>query len=123
RLLILETGTGRISEREALAAIVRLHEILERKSRRIAESPHPANLRVQQLGKRLGALEREQLQDMRAQIVALVLPIFRERAHSGADHRDKHAQIIGAAGFARRDVVGQTQIRRVALAAKSERLE
>src|SRR5208282_3478030 len=64
RLLILETGTGRITERETLAPVVRLHEILERESGRIAGSPHLANFRVEQFGKRLGALEREHLQNM-----------------------------------------------------------
>src|SRR5258708_33750872 len=76
RFLILETGTGRVAEREALAVVVRLHEILQRESRQIADTPHLSNLEMQQLGERLGALEREHLQDVRAQIVALVLPIL-----------------------------------------------
>jgi len=91
RLLIFETGTGGIAERETLAVVVRLHEILERKSGRVADSPHLANLQVQQLGESLGAFEREHLQDVRAQIVALVFPVLRERAHAGADRRNEHA--------------------------------
>ena len=119
-LLVLQTGTGWVAEREPLAVIVRLHEILERKARRIADSPHLSNLEMQQLGERLGAFEREHLQDMRAQIVAFVFPILGECAHAGADSRDEHAQIVGAAGIARGDVIGEAQVWRVALAAEGE---
>ncbi len=83
-----------------------------RESRRIADAPHLANLLVQQFGKCLGAFEREHLQDVRAQVVALVFPILGQRADAGADRRDEHAEIVGAAGVARGDVVGEAQMRR-----------
>src|SRR5580692_13023079 len=67
-LLILHPRTRWIAERETLAVVVRLHEIFHRESRRIADSPHLSNLNMQQLGECLGALVREHLQDMRAQI-------------------------------------------------------
>ncbi len=52
---------------------------------------------MEQLGERLGAFERQNLQDMRAQVVALFLPLFRERAHAVADGRREHTQIVNRA--------------------------
>src|SRR5260370_35310463 len=64
-LLIFEPRARRISEREALAMVMRLHEGLQRESGLVADSPHLANLEMQQFSERLSALQCDTLQDLR----------------------------------------------------------
>ena len=51
---------------------------------------------MQQFGECLGALQREHLQDVRAQVLALPLPFIGQRAHARADRGREHAQVVDA---------------------------
>ena len=52
---------------------------------------------MQQLGERLGPFEREDLQDVRAQVLAAFFPLLGQRAHARANRGHEHAQVVGAA--------------------------
>ncbi len=76
--------------------VMGLEQILFGQPLGVLESPHLANFEMQQFGEGLGALQRQHLQDMRAQVIALLLPFVSQRAHARSDRGRQHANVVDA---------------------------
>ncbi|HEV3110649.1 MAG TPA: hypothetical protein VGY99_09170 [Candidatus Binataceae bacterium] len=61
--LVFQAQAGWIAEGKPLAVVMRLVQVLFGDAVGVFESPHLADLLMQQLGERLGAFKRQYLQD------------------------------------------------------------
>ena len=102
-LLVLEPGAGGVTERVPLPVIVRLEPVDHRRLQRIRESPLAAQLGVQELRIRFGRFQRERLEQVALEEVAVLLVRLgapaNAAARGGHEHRDRVvlADVVGQA--------------------------
>ena len=104
--LVGEVWTGRVAERHAQAVVARLQLVGDGKLGGIGKAPQRAQSGVQPLGERLGGLDRQRLQRVRAQVLAAILPGRCDVADAGAaGHREERDVVVDVLAH----VVGQAQ--------------
>src|SRR3954471_8186514 len=117
-LLIVEARAGRIAEGVALPVVVRLEAVEHRRVERVREAPLAAERGVEQLRVRLGALQRERLQKVRFQEVAVLLRLLGAGADPFAGGGDEQTDaVVGG------DVVGEAEAVLALLAGEGEAVE
>src|SRR5882724_4069174 len=118
--LVGEIGTGGVSERHAEAAIARLEPVFHGGTRRIREAPLGAQSGVEHLGQRLGHLDGESLDGMRAEVLAFLLPALRQLSHPSPARDGEHGDVVGLPRSDVAHVVGEAKALTVALPGKVE---
>ena len=87
------------------------NHIVERQVLALAVAPVLAHLRVQVLGGRLGQPIGQRLDHDRVVVVLIALELPGQRVGADAGRDGEHAEVVGDAALARRDEVGERQIR------------
>ena len=111
RALAGVVGAGGIAERGADAAVALGDQVFVRELLVGAVAPLAARARVQVLGERLGEPVGERLHHDRVVVVEVLLERAREVVGLDARGDRKRTDVVGDAGFERRDEIGEAEVR------------
>src|SRR3954465_8040989 len=103
-LLIVEARAGRVAKRIPLAVIVRLEPIEHRRIERIRKAPLAAQRAVEELRVCFRGLERQGLQEVRLEEVAVLLRLLGAGADPFSGGGDEETDAVVLA-----DVIGETE--------------
>src|SRR5438093_938850 len=120
---VAATRSVRVAEPPPPAAVAGLEALAHRHLGRVGEAPHLAQPPMEQLRERLGALDRERLDDVRVEETALGLPALGDVAHARTAADGEERRVVGETGAARRHEVGQAEPFARRLAGEGERLD